>query len=318
MLDPEPVVITSIPEEGYTGTYQPKHIVAVGDVSLNVGELSLGGTLKVSYDNGNAGQRMSLTGATADDMPYFQVVARTRTGTDGGAAVAGYQLHLGPDSGGGINREFFFIEAVGELHPLGPHFRIGTHASGNGVRRPLYIKGGDASAFKFDESGSITAFQPIVWEGDIQTAIKATRDGGNQTILHSVVYNATAGTTAATFLGHSSGTKASPGAPGSGFTLGSYQFGAMNGTSTVTSAQIRSVSTESWTFGTAQGSRLEFLIQRSGTATSIEGLRIAAPTTDQVGIMVLVNRAGVTTSSQVTIGAADSAGAGFRQLRVAN
>ena len=112
------------------------------------------GPLRMTYDDGNAGQRLSLTGDSTDVMPYWQVVANTRTGTDSGHAVAGYQAHLGPDDGGGINREFWYLEAVGENDSTyGPHFRMGTWASGTGIKRALQIGVGGAPTMIFYATG---------------------------------------------------------------------------------------------------------------------------------------------------------------------
>lgn len=242
-------------------------------------------------------------GRNTDTMPYFEVVAATRTGTDGGAAVADYQHHLEPDDGAGNNREIFGIEAVAENHSGGPHFRIATHASGTGVRRPLLIKGGDATAFKFDKTGRITSYMPIDFAGDHSTLISGYRSVGNQTVAQSVVY--THGTSVAdTFPGMAGGTQAAPTAPGSGKTLGICKFGSHNGASRVDGAQIRAVTTEAWTFGAAEGNRIEILLKKNGSASSTIAALIGDLAWNQAGLSILANTEGGSTATlkQVFIG----------------
>jgi hypothetical protein len=49
-----------------------------------------------------------------------------------------------------------------------------------------------------------------------------------------------------------------------------------------------------------------------------EHLRLATPASDETGLLIRVDRSGAQSLSRVSIGAADSAGAGYRALRVAN
>lgn len=281
--------------------------------------MNIGPDLELRRHQGNAGQRLALTGRDSETMPYFEVVASTRTGTDGGAAVAGYQLHLGPDDGAGNNREMFVIEAVGERHSDGPHFRIATHASGTGVRRPLIIKGGDATAFKFDNTGSITAYMPIKFGGDNSILVSGYRNDGNQTAVQSIAYS-NSSAVADVFLGVAGGRNDAPTPPPAGRVLGSYKFGSHNGTTRVDAAQIRAVATESWTFGSAEGNRMEFLIKKNGSAASTIAARVADPAWNQAGLSILANTDGGSTATlkQVFIGPVNSAGDGYRTLRIAN
>ena len=68
--------------------------------------------------------------------------------------------------------------------------------------------------------------------------------------------------------------------------------------------------------------RGKIAVGTNGTDLQKGGVEVAsfnpAPTSNQVGLLLLVNTGGTTAMQQVTIGAADSGGTGFRVLRVPN
>lgn len=282
------------------------------------GDALLGPDLKVVYEDGNAGQRASLTGTSGAVMPYWQVTANTRTGTDGGSAVAGYQAHLGPDSGDGVNREFWFMEAVGELHADGPHFRMGTWASGTGVRRAFRLMN-NSTAIQLTPNVGIEMKQVTLFDSGDERPVRVTRPYGRLKFVMST--QSDYGPDSSIFVlarnRGASGAAATP--PLSADVLGTLQFGAMNGASDVNGAFIRGIAIQNWTYGSAEGSRLEFYVKANSTTSFTKALQLDHPASaDQAGMMVAVNRAGTVTLSQVTIGAADSGGAGYRALRVPN
>lgn len=263
--------------------------------------LTVGPDLAVYEANGNAGQRFALTGTKGDVMPYFEVVANTRTGTDGGAAVAGYQLHLGPDGGHGINREFFYIEAAGERHADGPHFRLGIHASGTGVRRPFRIENMGSTALLFDTDVSIKVKQPLKFDTQ-QNPIQISNTAANLTALNAIGYKGSAGGFPAvqTFLGMAEGTLGAGAAPSaSGASLGGHAFGSKNGAATVIASDVRALTTEAWTFGSAQGTALDFRITRNGTSAVTRAMYLGTPTGDNYTAMTLLCQIGGVTSTKL-------------------
>ncbi|QGU03092.1 hypothetical protein CKALI_11240 [Corynebacterium kalinowskii] len=275
---------------------------------------TVGQHLRIHEGDGNAGQRFVLTGTNPDVMPYFEVVANTRIGTDGGAAVAGVQVHLGPDVGAGINRQFLYIEAVGEKHSDGPHFRIGSHASGTQKRLMWKIENGTAALIFNPDKLRIEQCQPIVSMLQ-QNPYTAESSNGNLTAVSGTAYGTG---TAQIFLGKAGGTSGAGTAPAAGQPLGQLMFGSKNGASTVIGGMIRQLTNEAWAFGTAQGTRTEINITRRGAVASTPALTIDDPDVNQIGLSVLVNRSGSVTFSRVLVGPADSAGTGYRTLRIAN
>lgn len=263
--------------------------------------LTVGPDLAIYEADGNAGQRFALTGTNGDVMPYFEVVANTRTGTDGGNAVAGYQLHLGPDGGHGINREFLYIEAAGEKDVThGPHFRIGVHASGAGVRRPLWIESMGSAAMIFDTDISIKLKQPLKSDTQ-QRPLQMTSTASNLTAISGVAYRGALGASPApqTFLGMAEGTPGAGAAPSAvSVSLGGHAFGSKNGSATVIAADVRALTTEAWTFGSNQGTALDFRITPAGTSAVTRAMLLTKPLADQYTSMVLLCQIGGVTSAK--------------------
>lgn len=273
--------------------------------------------LAVTRDDGNSGQRMSLTGTDDTVMPYFQIVASTRTGSDGGHAVGGFQVHLGPDAGSGANREFWYLEAVGDLSPDGPHFRMGVWASGTGSYLPFLVRNGGVSAIKFVPSRTLMeVYQPFEFSAQNNTPLRmAYSDGGAGTLFRAVTY----GNNSQGFFLRRNGTPASPSAPVSGNILGALGFGSYDTTSRI-GGQIRAIAIEDWALGSEHGTRLELLVTPINSASQQIAADVQWPgSSTYVALRVAVNRSGaITAGNQVTIGDADSGGSGYRVLRVPN
>lgn len=273
--------------------------------------IGLGPDLKVVPDDGNAGQRMSLTGTSSTIMPYFQVVANTRTGTDGGHAVAGLQVHLGPDTGGGTNREFLAIEAIGENASQGPHFRIQPWASGTGVKRALRFLNGSAEVMTIDPAYN----RPLFPNG-----AGAVGDGASATLGYGVVHKSGPGETAQIVFAKTGGTAAAVTAPSNAYTLGQVQFGSQNQSGSFkASAVIRAVADGNWTFDSSHGSEIEMLVCNAGTTAQTLAFQVDYPNSaSDTSIAVAVNKSGTVSFARVKIGATDSGGSGFRALVVDN
>lgn len=84
-------------------------------------------------------------------------------------------------------------------------------------------------------------------------------------------------------------------------------------------ARVDAVATETFTPGTAEGTRIDVQVTPNGKATRVTGLGIAeAAAANETSILIRVNKAGTITQTRVEIGAADSGGNGYRALRIPN
>ena len=306
----------------------------------------LGPNLRAFYDEGNAGTRFTITGDGVDAanvMPYLQMQLNTRTGSDGGHAIGGFQIQFaGPGGGsGGNNREYYMVEIIGENHPEGPHARIGMARSGTGERRPMWYVNGDDEipALGFEQNHRWMGYAWTGWaystepwmqvgqvmrfaaDNNLGTAIEAFRYNGSLKALGGYVYSDT-GTHAPYFdLGHSRGSIEAPTAPGVSDILGQIRFVSPNTSGVRAGATIRATTGQAWTWGSAEGSRIEFLTKKNGSTTEDVTARLTsqgASVASGTGLTLLVNREGTAALAAVSIGAADSGGTGFRQLLVAN
>lgn len=299
-----------------------------------VAGIKIGDELALTFEQGFAGDRWKLTGQSSDSMPYLEVVPNTKTGTDPGGSVAGIQVYN--TLYGGVStapeREFVAIEAKGDLYSGGRMFRLGTWASGTGQYLPFRIGIGELNLVDFTSNGSTDGAIELLSKTRIKS-LGATIDnmidfqrGTSFKALRAVVAAATAAQGARVFFGRTRGsigvpTNLASGDRIGGVEFGSYSTGAAVGDATeVLTAYVRALTRESYSaIGTARGSQIDFGITYVGSTTMADALRIADPATaDEVGMFVLVNRAGTKALSRVVVGAADSAGAGFRTLRVAN
>ncbi len=294
----------------------------------------IGTALKVKYTNGFAGQRMHLTGQTVGDMPYIEVVPTTKTGTDPGGSVAGIQVY-NTTYGGNADapeREFIALEAKGDLYSGGRMFRLGTWASGAGAYLPFRIGIGSLNLVDFTSSGTSYGQIELLSKTRIYS-LGATIDnmidfqrGTSFKALRGVVAASSATPAPSVFLGRTRGTIGTPTNLASGDRVGSVHFGsyapgtAVSDASEEITAYMRAETRESYSdFANKRGSQLTFGVTQVGTTTLTDAFRIADPVNaDEVGLFVLVNRAGTKTLSRVTVGPADSAGTGYRTLRVAN
>lgn len=304
----------------------------------------VGSKLKVTETIGFAGHRMHVTGQADGDMPYIEVVPTTKTGTDPGGSVAGIQVYN--TLFGGVStapeREFIALEAKGDLYSGGRMFRLGTWASGDGQYLKFRIGIGDLNVVDFTSDGvqggaASTAGQIELLSKTRIYSLGATIDnlidfqrGTSFKALRAVVANAAAAQGAKVFLGRTRGSIGTPTNLASSDRMGGIEFGSYDTVTTpgapvsdateATTAYVRALTRESYSaFPTARGSQLDFGITLVGSTTLTDAVRLADPTAnDEVAMFVLVNRAGTKTLSRVSIGAADSAGAGFRQLRVPN
>lgn len=329
--DPTMAAIADSPELSATfaGFEQPNTFTEKQQFDATQG-FGVGDDLKLTFVDGFFGQRLHLTGTEEGVMPYYEVAPTSTVSTDVGKRLAGMQVYKTPGGGGVPDREFLAIESIADDGSM-PGFTIQTWASGTGVVRPLRIVIGAVEQMRFYESGvqfkaPITADTEFSNDAKI-TSIKAAASpfiavrGTNQTeVIQARVYSNSASNYPRMFFGKNRGTDTVPTAPASADPLGVIQFGAMNGATELDTAAIIANANEAWTLGSAQGTRLVFSVTANGATARAEVFRLRAAAADtETSVQLAVNRSGVvTTSNQVTVGAVDSGGTGFRVLRVPN
>lgn len=301
----------------------------------------LGGRLKFTEHIGFAGDRLAVGGQYEGVMPYVEVVPTTRTGTDPGGSIAGYQVY-GTVYGGAHDapgREFLAIEAKGELYSAGVMFRIGTWASGTGQYRPIRIGIGDLNIVDFTSNGVQGGAAST--EGRIELLSKTKIYSIGNTLPQMIDFQrGTSGAAVREIVAQSSGsaggsivlgrTRGSLGAPtnlAAADRIGSIHFNSyrpgepVSDTSEQIVAYMRGETNESYSsFDTARGSRITFGITQQGTVTLTDAARIADPANaDETSLLVLVNRAGVKALSRVKVGATNTGpGGAGRVLYVDN
>lgn len=280
--------------------------------------------LRLRFVDGFFGQRLHLTGTEEGVMPYLEVVPTTQTGTDVGGAIAGLQVYRTIGGGGVPNREFLAIEASGDLATL-PGFKIATWASGTGTIRPLRIVIGTAQAMVFqDDSNILVGPTKRLFFEDIQlmTPIIESRSAAGQLqAIQARQYGTVVEDAPALVLARNRGTIEAPGYPVSGDMLGEMIVGSMDPAAPSTfrsGGGLRVEALQNWGAG-ARGSIASIRVVPNNSGSTVEAAAFADTIVDgETGFLVRVNRAGVYTRNRVSIGAADSGGAGFRVLRVAN
>lgn len=282
--------------------------------------IQIGPDLILSEVDGWAGQRLSLRGKEDSHMPYFEVeCCDPKDGTDGGGATGGYQIQrLGRKNGGGAgqDREFFAIEAT----QSGP-FRIATWASGTGEVPSLQLKAGNNYHAELLPTGIIKTGQNIKLQMPAHTQqnpieVVANRD----TVISQRNFSDASATSSPTIkLVRGRGTNAAPEPLKASDTLGNFQFGTqMNATTDAARGTLRVIATEDHT-ADKQGTKFQIISTGKGTTTSNINVEFESPSSDtRTGMMISVNKAGVVSLQQVTIGEPDSGGTGYRVLRVAN
>lgn len=285
----------------------------------------VGDKLKFLYRDRYFAQRWSLTGQSDGIMPYFEVVPTTRSGTDVGGAVAGFQLYLTPGGGDADDREFLAIEASGENATLPLAFKIAPWASGAGVLRPILFGDGTHEVFRIVNEGGTGALRignesRLTLQDDTttsRTVILMQRNGSYADQRR--VYSSTAATRAYIFLSKNRGTIAAPTGVGSGDTLGDIVFGSTASGAEKTGGYVRGVTKQAWAYDTAHGTKLQFAAAPTGAASPVVQMEIDEPSANsETGMLLRVDRAGVRTLSRVQIGAADSGGTGKRALVIDN
>lgn len=161
----------------------------------------------------------------------------------------------------------------------------------------------------------------MVTEGVTRGALSMTR-GGAFVALEGIAFDGTQGQAgpgaAATFLGRAGGTYSSPTAPGNGAALAEYRAGSYLDGSRVYAGALSFRTTQAWT-DTARGTKAELSITLGGTTTQTTALELSTPGTSlDTAAVLLMNVGGEMVTKRVTIGPPDSAGTGYRALRITN
>lgn len=283
--------------------------------------VQIGPDLLLSEVDGWAGQRLSLRGREDTHMPYFEVeCCDPADGTDAGGAIGGYQIQrLGRKNGGGAgsNREFFAIEST----QAGP-FRIATWASGTGVVPALQLKAGNNYHLEMRPDGTMRTgsnirFQFIAHNQETPIQVVANR----QAYIRHQEYSDDANAPRLRFT-KNRGTNTAPQTVKAGDPLGEVQFGTMTGeslTTEVSRATVRALAQQDFDNAGSGGAKLQFITTEKGTSNSRIDAEIDYPVEDgRTALLLAVRVGGVVTLQQVTVGEPDSAGVGFRALRVPN
>ena len=120
------------------------------------------------------------------------------------------------------------------------------------------------------------------------------------------------------FLGRAGGTYSAPTALGSGAGLGEYRAGSYLGGARIYAGALGWRTTQAWT-DTARGTKAELSITLGGTTTQTTALELSTPGTSlDTAAVLLMNVGGEMVTKRVTVGPPDSAGTGYRSLRVTN
>lgn len=294
----------------------------------------IGGTLRAKLTDGYAGQRLHITGSDEGVMPYIEVVPTTKIGTDVGGSVAGIQVYNTVYGGeqDAPEREFVALEAKGDLYPDGRMFRLGTWASGTGVKLPFRIGVGDLNICDFRSNGAVDAEISILprtrlraIDGEVNNTVDVQRNAAGTAFRAATASSVAATSSGAVFLGRTRGTRTAPTAVQTNDRLGAIHFGSyqagtpISDASQATTAYVRGEAREPYTDWTKRGSQLRFGTTLVGTPDPVDVAVLADPAAnDETALLVMVNRAGTKALARVSIGAADSGGAGKRLLTIPN
>lgn len=161
----------------------------------------------------------------------------------------------------------------------------------------------------------------LLTEGVTRGALSMTR-GGSFVALEGISFDGTEGTSgpgaASMFLGRAGGTYSAPTAPGNDAGLAEYRAGSYLGGSRVYAGALSFRTTQAWT-DTARGTKAELSITLGGTTTRTTALELSTPGTSlETAAVLLMNIGGETVTKRVTLGPPDSAGTGYRALRITN
>ena len=161
----------------------------------------------------------------------------------------------------------------------------------------------------------------LLTEGVTRGALSMTR-GGSFVALEGISFDGTEGTSgpgeASAFLGRAGGTYSAPTAPGNGAALAEYRAGSYLGGSRVYAGALSFRTTQAWT-DTARGTKAELSITLGGTTTRTTALELSTPGSSlDTAAVLLMNIGGETVTRRVKVGPPDSAGTGYRALRITN
>ena len=277
------------------------------------------GNVHMKYVSGWHGQRLHLTGTDEGVMPYIEVVPTSLNSTDTGKRLAGYQLYRTLGGGSVDDREFLAIEAVSDENP-NPGFVIQTWASGTGEMQPIIFRAGAAEAFRVNSDGLFQlGYNSFVFADNQQRATPfISRRNGSLAPVQARAYSDRPSDSPVIQLASNRGTIEDPAQALTGDGLGRVMFGTMDGSSFSPATSIVGTAIEDFTSST-QGSRLSFQTTIPGTTTVGNMLQIEdAGAHAETAMLIRVNRNGTKSMDRVLVGAPDSAGEGWRILRVAN
>lgn len=324
------------------------HRYARVDGSVPVKSVKLG-RVQLDFLYGNGGDRVQLRGIPGlsdgkpAPMPYFEVAAaREGDGTDVGGAIGGYQAHWIGDgtTPSHEDRLYWGVELTNlsktyygrdDLKGMVQIFvssrnKVPLRAmvfAANG--RPAMVMHGKNKPYVEILRGTGFVIDDRTWPdappGDFGTPVVFRREGqiglkmegfGDWSAQPRIM------------LGKQSGTVADPRLPSTGHQVGALEFGYTPNVQDSpmlehfnSAAQVEGEAIEDWTAG-KRGSAINVFATPAGTTTRQRQLRIQEPSTNEAGILLRVNKDGITTEQRVLVGPPDSAGPGYRALRINN
>lgn len=316
-------------------TFDPTEGITMGDVRLK-------------FLNAHGGNRFTLEAApdAPNSMPYFDVYASTAypnysSGDDVGGATGGYQIHV-EGRAGEVNRAYWHTEAHADSYVINGdeatrgYVSMGMAKRGTGRIRSFVLLAGTQKALDLHPDGNVhlgnfssfVSETPDGFTDNRATPIRMSRRGGVGTLAVTTSSSESADGNwgypfarlsrlhSDTFAGAAGGA----GAAKSGDTLGAFQAGSGSHQRDAPriGGDVRFKATEDWGLDTARGTAAEVTYTPKGTTARQTAARFEEGTAGQTSMLVQVNRDGTRSMSRVEVGPPDSAGPGFRSLRVAN
>lgn len=307
------------------------------------------GRLQLDYLYGNGGDRLQLRGIPGlsdgkpAPMPYIEVAAaREGTGSDVGGAIGGFQAHWEGNGSTPSNQDRLYWGV--ELTELSKTYygrddlkgmvqifvssRNGVHLrpmvfAANG--RPAMVLHGQFKPYVEILRNTGFVIDDRTWPGaepsSFHTPLVFRREGQIGMKLEGFgAWDAQP----RIMLAKQSGTVDSPTPPSAGHQVGALEFGYTPAVkdspmleSFTSAAQIEGEATEDWN-ATQRGSAINMYTTLPGTNTRQRQLRLEEPGTDQVGMLIRVDKDGTKTEQRVHVGPPDSGGPGYRALRITN
>lgn len=335
-LIPSGVVRTGLPNFFYgRQTFDAEAGIVMGDVALR-------------FLNAHGGNRFTLEPLTTapNSMPYFDVYASTAypnysSGDDVGGATGGYQIHV-EGRAGEINRAYWHTEAHADSYIINGdeatrgYVSMGMAKRGTGRIRSFVLLAGTQKALDLHPDGDVHL-------GNFSSFISETPDGytDNRAAPIRLTRRGSVGVLAVTVASSESpdgmwgypfhrlsrlngdnysSVSGGSGAPKNGDTLGAYQAGsgAHQRDSPRIGGDIRFKASENWSLETSRGTASEITYTPKGGVSRQTGVRVEEGSNNQSSMLIQINREGTRTLSRVEVGPPDSAGVGYRTLRVAN